>query len=170
MKISWRRLFDLQWKTIYGSYWNQATNNVQDSPYMTRVLVGRLRLHCFHRGDIDPDYHNHPWDFWTFPLTSYVESVLHDTGVIETHTVKRFRWHYRPAEYRHRVLHAEGQEFDEMGACLRQPKKIWTIVWRGPQKQSWGFWKSTGEFMKYCFVPWREYVYGNGKNAPCNDQ
>lgn len=42
--------------------------------------LGRLRLHIFHRGDQDPDCHDHPWDFWTFPLTPYVEEVAEPTG------------------------------------------------------------------------------------------
>ena len=46
-----------------------------ETNYMTRVWFGRLRLHIFHRGDNDPDCHDHPWDFWTFPLTSYMEEV-----------------------------------------------------------------------------------------------
>lgn len=46
-----------------------------ETNYMTRVWFGRLRLHIFHRGDNDPDCHDHPWDFWTFPLTPYVEEV-----------------------------------------------------------------------------------------------
>lgn len=163
MKLSWRRFFDLQWKTIYG------VDGEHRTPYMTRVLIGRLRFHCFHRGDMDPDFHDHPWAFWTFPLTSYLEDVLHPDGILETHTVERFKFHYRPAEYRHRVLHAADQKFDEWGDIIGKPKKILTIVWRGKECRKWGFWKPTGEFMQYCFVKWRDYVYGEGKYAPCAD-
>lgn len=46
-------------------------------PYMTRFWFWRFRIHRFHRGDKDQDCHDHPWDFWTFPLTSYVEEVLY---------------------------------------------------------------------------------------------
>src|SRR5690606_161477 len=55
---------------IYGKEDDHAT------PYMTRYWIGRLRLHIFHRGDQDPDCHDHPWSFWTFPFTPYVEEVL----------------------------------------------------------------------------------------------
>lgn len=47
-------------------------------PYMTRIWFWRLRLHIFHRPDLDPDPHDHPWDFWTFPIWpphGYVEEV-----------------------------------------------------------------------------------------------
>ena len=54
---------------IYGKEDEHAT------PYMTRYWIGRLRLHLFHRGDQDPDCHDHPWGFWTFPFRSYVEEV-----------------------------------------------------------------------------------------------
>ena len=59
---------------IYGKEDEHAT------PYMTRYWIGRLRLHIFHRGDQDPDCHDHPWDFWTFPFTPYVEEVAEPTG------------------------------------------------------------------------------------------
>lgn len=45
---------------------------------MTRAWFGRLRFHVFFRGDQDPDCHDHPWGFWTFPLRSYVEEVLEE--------------------------------------------------------------------------------------------
>lgn len=97
------------------------------TPYMTRFWIGRLKLHIFHRGDADPDCHDHPWDFWTFPLTPYVEEVARDEGmVVEGFTddglrrpeiangehsydkfiqvVPAFRWSFRPATHCHRVL------------------------------------------------------------------
>ena len=42
--------------------------------YLLRVKLtpktrwGQLYLHIFHRGDQDRCPHDHPWDFWTFPL------------------------------------------------------------------------------------------------------
>ena len=95
------------------------------TPYMTRLRLGRLRLHIFHRGDADPDCHDHPWDFWTFPLTAYVEEVVrkrvltsmgwsYQDGPQETipggeiivfrQVVPAFRWSFRPAVHTHRVL------------------------------------------------------------------
>ena len=89
------------------------------TPYMTRVWIDRLRLHIFHRGDNDPDPHDHPFYFWTFPLTSYVEEVTIRreeefeldgqkgvSGGCEKvlRVVPAWRWSYRPAEHTHRVL------------------------------------------------------------------
>lgn len=114
--------------TIYGV--NEGDYN---TPYMTRYWIGRLRLHIFHRGDNDADPHDHPWNFWTFPLTSYVEEVTEpafscgicSSPVPVTHreygdycmrhgeavtydtrrqVVRAFRLHYRPATHTHRVL------------------------------------------------------------------
>lgn len=104
--------------TIYGA------DGEHETPYMTRVWIGRLRLHIFHRGDADPDPHDHPWDFWTFPLTSYVEDVTVPTFAEQTalrrsgapivairmnrtthrRLVRAWRVHFRPATYAHRVL------------------------------------------------------------------
>lgn len=93
------------------------------SAYMTRYWIGRLRLHIFHRGDLDELCHNHPWDFWTFPLTPYVEMVLDPrivAGALDPHSdgfigepsrksyrrelVRAFRFTFRKASHSHRVL------------------------------------------------------------------
>lgn len=126
------------------------------SPYMTRGWIGRLRLHIFHRGDQDPDCHDHPWSFWTFPLVSYVEEVREPDGELHMRRVKRFRFHYRRAEFAHRVLRpAYGSG------------KIVTIVWRCGRNRAWGFWRDRpGES---CWVPWRRYVLEGGKDAPCSN-
>lgn len=86
-------------------------------PYAVRYWIGRLRLHIFYRGDQDPDCHDHPWDFWTFPLTSYVEEVAYANGGIIRgdgktecswqklrQVVPAWRLTFRPAEHKHRVL------------------------------------------------------------------
>lgn len=109
------------WQTIYGR------DGGADSRYMTRAWIGRLRLHIFHRGDEDPDPHDHPWDFWTFPLTSYVEEVTVCEGTVfdgftesglrrpnvangdrsyDTYrrVVPAFRWSFRAATHTHRVI------------------------------------------------------------------
>jgi len=69
-KTSAGKLFGIN--RIYGA------DGDHETPYMTRAWFGRLRLHVFHRGDADPDCHDHPWGFWTFPLRSYVEEVLEE--------------------------------------------------------------------------------------------
>jgi len=65
------------WNTIYGRDGEHGT------PYMTRIWFWGLRLHIFHRPDLDEDCHDHPWDFWTLPLWprhGYVEEVAEDSG------------------------------------------------------------------------------------------
>ena len=102
--------------------------------YLTRLHLGRLFLHIFTRGDMDRCPHNHPWAFWTFPLTTYYEEVWKVIDgvakcIIPVRKVQRFRFHFRSTDHIHRVLHpAPG-------------KKIITLVWHHPKGQAWGFWR-----------------------------
>lgn len=156
---------------IYGK------DKVSDGPYMTRLWVGRLRLHIFHRGDLDPDCHDHPWWFYTFPLVSYLEEVIEfdaDLGinVARVRLVPAFHLHFRPAEHCHRVLGPWSGRFNEGGLMDHDTDnqalrigRIVTLVWRGPVCREWGFTKRRGG--KWCWVPFREYVYGAGKDTPC---
>ena len=165
--------------------------NESGSRYMTRAWLGRLRFHYFWRGDEDPDPHDHPWDFWTFPFRSYVEEVttrapgngLDDPLEYVTHTqvVRAWRLHFRTATHTHRVLGAwtgwhRHQEFGYR--VFNDPKlagpgwvpvtskrHIPTIVWRSRGERRWGFLKNRkGE---WCWVPWQNYIFGGGKDAPC---
>lgn len=106
--------------------------------YLTRLHLGRLFVHFFNRGDMDRSPHDHPWDFWTFPLTTYYEEVWKVVNywggaqravcINKKSKVRRFRIHFRPANYIHRVLHpAPG-------------KRIITLVFRSAKYRSWGFW------------------------------
>lgn len=178
--------------TIYGA------NGEHSTPYLTRIWIGRLRFHIFHRGDADPDCHDHPWDFWTFPLTSYVEEVVRPVDPDFAYSQQTmFRrdlqvvpaWHlsHRPATHCHRVIGryswrlwspltksvipASPRLVNELIA-LRQgfiphhdDRKIITIVWRGKPGRKWGFLRNRDG--KWCWTPWREYVFGGGKHAPC---
>ncbi|KQV66592.1 hypothetical protein [Caulobacter sp. Root343] len=150
-------------------------------PYRTALLLGRFRLHVFHRGDQDPDPHTHPWSFWTFPLTSYLEEVFDPTsGLKYLNVVRAWRPHFRPAEYAHRVLgrYALGQMLEVEGRRFEiptvRPGKIITLVWRGAHNDTpWGFWitrisaaerrlKALGEAttIDFVLVHWRAYVFG----------
>ena len=173
--------------TIYGA------DGEHETPYMTRFWIGRLRLHIFHRGDADPDCHDHPWDFTTFPLRSYVEEVLEERKqtrwsggektvttyfIRHTQIVKAFRFHFRKAEHRHRVLGAFtgwsvvcGEEVGSLNTIpLYAPVgTIPTLVWRSGIKRKWGFTKDD-ETGKWCWVPWKKYAYEGGKHAPCGDE
>lgn len=161
--------------TIYGA------DGEHDTPYLTRLCIGRLRLHIFHRGDADEDHHNHPWNFWTFPLTTYVEDVAKNrpgsryaSYICERKVVKAFRLHFRPAEYTHRVI-GKFHRYSEYGIPITlddvmwgaKPQKIITLVWRGKGEQDWGFLKYRDK--KWCWMDWKAYVFHNGKKAPCQD-
>lgn len=159
--------------------------------YMTRAWIGRLRLHIFYRGDADPDCHDHPWDFWTFPLTPYVETaVVFDdevsrrlltemestSGIKSTYNgdiyarrqvVPAWRWTFRPADHCHRVLgrwNGDGRGHRNAYPGI-VPGKIITIVWHSRRKRDWGFLKNRDG--KWCWIPWKEYVFGGGKSSPC---
>lgn len=124
--------------------------------YMTRLLWGPARLHVFHRGDGDPDPHTHPWAFWTFPLTPYLETVFDPaTGESRDQVVQSFRLHYRPAAYAHRVV---------CSLSRYSGGRIVTLVWRGRKAADWGFYVPDrlgallGGPTRYDLVPWRVYV------------
>lgn len=168
-----------------------------ETVYMTRAWFGNLRFHIFHRGDQDPDCHDHPWDFWTFPLRSYVEEVL--TPIRDTYPadqapppvcyqrrleiVRAFRLHYRPATHTHRVLGLWNRHYDgwikrghqfvttNTGKIEVYPAikagLIPTIVWRTAEHRKWGFTKERAG--RWCWVAWKTYVYDGGKKAPCDE-
>lgn len=152
--------------------------------YLTRLSIGRLRLHIFWRGDADPDPHDHPWGFWTFPLHDYVEEVIAapeeslmwseylgvDPGIIKYHqVVQRFRLHHVPATHTHRVLGRAHRSTDSGSPVLwsphTDPGPIVTIVWREKTSRDWGFLKLRGG--RWCWEPWRSYVYEGGKHTMC---
>ncbi len=154
--------------TIWGK---EAEAN---TPMLTRMWFGHLRLHIFYRGDQDPDCHDHPWDFWTFPFHSYVEEVIYypiegpHMQLVRREVVRAWRLHFRKAEHTHRVLGRwRGDTFGPapVPSYYRNDHRVVTLVWRSADKRKWGFWKLREG--RLCWVPWREYIRGNGKNAPC---
>ena len=157
----------LGWHTIFDDAGNSRT------PYMTRIWFGRLRLHVFYRGDNDPDCHDHPWAFWTFPLTSYVEEVAKRDGgggfFLHRQIVRAFRVSYRPATHCHRVLgrYAGFETWESVIGSVPETdgRRIVTIVWRGRNGRKWGFLRKREG--RWCWTPWKEYVFGGGKHAPC---
>lgn len=168
------------WNTIFGR------DGDKGEPYMTRIWFWRLRMHIFHRGDADPDPHDHPFNFVTFPLTSYVEEVYEADPVPGTvdepdpETIRRrvqvvpaFRFSYRPATHCHRVLGALGKAprdlrflFDETKTPpIDWNRKIVTLLWFSKPVRKWGFLKNRDD--KWCWIGWREYILGGGKDTPC---
>lgn len=126
--------------------------NRGEGVYITRVKLtprtrwGQLLLHVFHRGDEDPDPHDHPWDFWTIPLNrGYLEAARDDDGYLIVEYVPARRLTRRSAEHTHRVL----------SGWNKFP--IFTLLWTGPVRREWGFRiRATGHW-----VYWRDYLERN---------
>lgn len=131
----------------------------QGTAYMSRVhLSENYKLQFFHRGDEDPDPHDHPWDFWTFPFVSYYEEWWRPSGVDgklapEIRKVRAFRWHFRRAEHLHRVLGTEPY-FDP-----DKRQRIVTLMRRDTKRREWGFWpEDRRTSLGRRFVGWRRYL------------
>lgn len=173
-------------ETIYGK------DGVHRTPYLTRMSWGPFFLHVFHRGDADPDPHDHRRPFWTLPLTSYVEDVLLPPGHwvrqyaalrgqradkrLSRAVVEAFRIHHRPAEHCHRIVGRwSGESIPGDPGTGRfpldstRPGRIVTLgMWdRRAEAREWGFWTDrfsiTADGSRWRFVPWRRYVFGDGR-------
>lgn len=182
-------------KRSTGPYgWNTIVK--QGSRYMTRLWLGRVRIHIFYRGDDDRDPHDHPWPFWTLPATSYVEEVYEriegtDQFAMRLQVVPAWRLNYRPAEHMHRVIGpwhgrvrlADGFIFDHPISYKRfmecntdgryEPvaeefngNKLVTLVIRGGFSRMWGFLRNRDG--RWCWQNFKEYLNNNGGgDAPC---
>lgn len=144
---------------LRGNYvlgYQHDTVRLNGAPYLERwfvyILGCTLRLHKFYRGDDERALHDHPWPFWTFPLTGYWERVYRftwysDEEFEETHYVKPWRLHYRPSKYRHMVLGTRAKA-DKRGVKFWTPEPFWTIVVTGRKDRSWGFYPD-GKYVYY---------------------
>jgi len=125
----------IQTKTFYGL----------EGPYLTvytLIEIGSLSicLHYFHRGDEDPDCHDHPFAFFSIVLSGGYREYLED----KTFILRRpFSVAYRTATHRHRVQ-------------LLLPTGCWTLCIKHDAGREWGFYKN-GEF-----IPWRNYIEAKG--------
>ncbi len=101
-------------------------------PYLTRYRVYRgerfgVFLHEFHRGDEDPEHHNHPW-MWGLALLlwgGYVEHRLRPNGTVRRRTFYPGMLNFIRRVTYHRV-------------DLRK-KKSWSLFFVGPKVDEWGF-------------------------------
>lgn len=123
----------------------------EDSVYLDRmyVLVTPLFSIMFHRifrPDKQRDLHDHPWNFISFVLRGrYTESVPCEGCAqhFETdhYAIRTVRWiNVKKAEDRHSIREVS-----------RVP--VWTLVFTGPKKRTWGFWVDGGTK----WVKWTEY-------------
>jgi hypothetical protein len=132
----------------------KSTVKINGKPYLQRWIIyagGTLRLHKFYRGDDDRAMHDHPWWFVTFPLKGYWEQVPNPkspTGLMKRF-VKPFRFHYRPAKFKHIVLGSTARyDVDVEDIHVTTPKPFWTLVISGPRSNKWGFWPD-GKYVYY---------------------
>lgn len=160
-------------KRVYGRDGEHSTCYLTRVKLTPRTRWGQLYFHVFHRGDLDRDSHDHPYDFWTFPLVTYYEDVLdHATGRVTRNAVTAFHWHFRPAEYAHVQLGAA--RFRWVYDVITDKRWFrenvfggWTatFVWHKPTRREWGFWVMPehpvffGRSGPRYWVPWREYLF-----------
>lgn len=120
-----------------------------ENVYLRRYFVFRSKLfsvyiHRFMRSDQD-DHHDHPFDFVGYVVSKgYRESVLTGTPSTEWYLCDgRFSvarraegtWAFRKAETRHMVQVDKPIKNDDFkNAPL-------TVIFRGPWRREWGFWK-----------------------------
>lgn len=101
--------------------------------------------------------------------------------------IHSWRWRRQEATHTHRVLGAWRGEWrwdspytgthwtknvpgfyaTNCEPVIAKGRKVVTIVWRDAPQRKWGFLRrdTTG---KFCWVPWRMYVYEGGNHAPCS--
>jgi hypothetical protein len=149
--IGWFKGFDL-----LGRRWgiDCSTVYVEEERYLDRWIVYlngyTLRLHRFWRGDDDRASHTHPWWFITFPMASYLENTYSHGRLLDTRVVRRWRFHYRPADFEHYVLgrmywfHSRSHAFSVWNG-----KPWYTIVIAGPKRDTWGFYPEPGKFIRH---------------------
>lgn len=125
---------------VYSSYDGERL------PYLSRLVLGRLRFHWFHRGDGCDSVHDHPFDFWTFPLWGYweYECLLdwNDEPIVFpvlSRYVAPFCLHDRKAEHTHRVRGRVTKSGQETSRSPWYKRWFFTIVWAGKRRRSWNF-------------------------------
>lgn len=157
---------DAKVETFYGDFEGEW------SPYLSRVeITGSLSIHVIHRGDGDPDPHDHKRAFFTFPFVSYVEHVYEHSfeGSDTCRVVRAWRPHFRGRTFTHRILGRWSGERDRItGAALptHVPGAIATLVlWVGRKRSEWGFWVYEPNRLRFrrLFVPWKAYIERRGR-------
>lgn len=105
---------------------------IDGETYMRRWLLGRpkgsgVRLHHILRSD-DRHFHDHPFDFTSIILRgSYTEwTPIHGTQQMASQLYTAGDIIQRKAEDLHFLTLENGP--------------VWTLVFRGPYRRTWGFW------------------------------
>lgn len=118
--------------------------------YMWRLRMLRtpwfsVYLHHIVKEDVDTDLHDHPWSFFSILLWgSYWELFPSEERTKHRHV----RWfNFKRAEDAHTITWLSTRRTG-----------VWTLVFLGPKRRSWGFYTSKG------WIPWRQYVAEKGYN------
>lgn len=112
--------------------------------YLDRICLIRtpffqILLHRIYRPDRQDEMHDHPWDFLSILLRGF---YIEDTPK----GLKYRRWfNWKWATDRHSIR-----------TVSRVP--VWSLVFTGPKRKSWGFWVDGGTR----WVHWKKYenLYG----------
>lgn len=133
----------LKSKTFYGVNGRYLTvYTLLDFTIHKRISIC---VHSFHRGDEDPDCHDHPFEFWSLMLRGGYREYAEDGSFIVRRPLSLA---YRSATHRHRVQLIS--------------RRCWTFIVKRDASREWGFWPN-GQF-----VPWRNYIKAKGL-APIDD-
>lgn len=129
--------------------WTYTIRGFDESPYLTRTLLPRLRghrvvLHRIHREDQDRHLHNHPWATASFLIVSggYIEERLGRAGDQA----------FGPGD----VNRLDASTFHRISYVA---PNTWTIGLLGDRVQDWGF------LVDGVLVPWQDYFAAKGHDA-----
>lgn len=108
----------------------------------------RLLVHKLCRSDSDRECHDHPRRFVSLVLRQgYMEQIERpEPGQHPEMPTTLLQWNrpgkllFRRAEHRHRVI------------LLDQTKPAWTLVYMGPKRREWGFWRDG------IWIHWERFV------------
>lgn len=127
------------------------------SPYLSRYCLaslegiapedmsGKIYLDHFHRGDDDPELHNHPWD-------RSLSLILVNGYDEERRIGEKVRpFVRRPGD----VVSITADTFHRVDVPLGE---AWTLFFTGKYVQTWHFWsRETG-----VLTPWRAFIQAKG--------
>jgi len=118
---------------------DRVADDDQRVVWLRKLTVGSWDFNVYYRGEDDEYPHDHPWDFWVFPLQDFLEEVhVPRRRERELRVVKAWRWHFRRATHVHRIVGATKSEngnvlYDRAGRFV-------TITKRERKYRDWGYW------------------------------
>lgn len=144
--------------------WAYTIKDEQGNPYLSRVLLPRMRLpfigsfrpmlHKFHRPDKDKDLHNHPWS-WAKSIVltgGYFEERLTGRKLICDCGLPRCRDVYKHLTETKLVTRFNALTDKDYHRVKEVAKDTFTLFISGPRTQDWGF------MVNGKHVPWKTYL------------